>query len=128
MCEGTASLRTLTAFHFPTRVPQGIIASHYFMNKKNLNLETSPNFLLQSYCLKLFLYCLSNQMRIHRKKKTTIPQIERFHLHTSSDDSAKECEKPGVLGSAPKPLKSAELVLLGLKSSLNVKFCGEKEE
>lgn len=67
-------------------------------------------------------------MRIHRKKKTTIPQIERFHLHTSSDDSAKECEKPGVLGSAPKPLKSAELVLLGLKSSLNVKFCGEKEE
>lgn len=67
-------------------------------------------------------------MRFHRKKKTTISKIKQFHPHTSSDDSAKECEKPGVLGSAPKPLKSAELVLLGLKSSLNVKFCGEKEE
>lgn len=54
--------------------------------------------------------------------------MKQLHPHTSSDDSAKECEKPGVLGSAPKPLKSAELVLLGLKSSLNVKFCGEKEE
>lgn len=56
----------------------------------------------------------------------TISHLKQFHQHTSSDDSAKECEKPGVLGSAPKPLRSAELVLLGLKSSLNAKFCGEK--
>lgn len=41
----------------------------------------------------------------------------------SSEDSAKDWESPGVLGSAPKPLRSAELVLLGLKSSLKVKFC-----
>lgn len=128
MCEDIASLRTSTAFHFPMTIPQGTILSCYYMNKKNLNLESKINFLLQSYCLKPFLYYLSNQARFHRKKKTTISQIKQFHLHTSSDDSAKECEKPGVLGSAPKPLKSAELVLLGLKSSLNVKFCGEKEE
>lgn len=98
------------------------------MKKKNLNLETKINFCLQSYCLKPFLYYLSNKARYHWKKKTPFSQMKQFHPHTSSDDSAKECEKPGVLGSAPKPLKSAELVLLGLKSSLNVKFCGEKEE
>lgn len=46
---------------------------------------------------------------------------------TSSEDSAKDWESPGVLGSAPKPLRSAELVLLGLKSSLKVKFCKNKE-
>lgn len=33
-----------------------------------------------------------------------------------------ECESPGVFGSVPRPLRSAELVLLGLKSSLKV-FC-----
>lgn len=47
----------------------------------------------------------------------------RCHYSTSSEDSAKDWESPGVLGSAPKPLRSAELVLLGLKSSLKVKFC-----
>ena len=45
------------------------------------------------------------------------------HEHTSSDDSTKDWESPVVLGSAPRPLRSAELVLLGLKSSLKVKFC-----
>lgn len=54
-------------------------------------------------------------------------QLRRLcRAHTSSDESTKDWESPGVLGSAPRPLRSAELVLLGLKSSLKAKFWKNK--
>lgn len=49
-------------------------------------------------------------------------------LLTSSDDSAGVCERPESLGSTSRPLKSAELVLLALKSSFKAGLCTQTEQ